>query len=195
MAAALSGCDDNESFSDMLRDEEHACNWYLAQQNVETEIPADSVFTDLADVISAHPGLSREEALRLVPYYRMDEDGYVYMQVVTPGEKEPKPEQGDKVYFRFSRRNINQLAEGRDVAADGNLNNVNSAIWGNTSFVFGNTVLTSSTQWGEGMQLPLTYLGYNSEVNLVLKSYMGFTMDQSTCQAYAVNVRYFKAEY
>ena len=41
----------------------------------------------------------------------------------------------------------------------------------------------------------MRYLGYNSEVNLVLRSYIGFTNDQAQCLPYAMNVRYFKPEY
>lgn len=41
----------------------------------------------------------------------------------------------------------------------------------------------------------LKYFGYNAEVNLVLRSYYGFTTDQSECLAYIYNIRYFKPEY
>lgn len=192
LGVALASCDDNESYSDMLRDEEHACNWYLAQQNVVPYVPADSVFTTLADVMDANPGLSREEALKKVPFYRMDEDGYLYMQVVNPGNEKNRAQEGDRVYFRFNMRNINYLSQGIDAPLEGNSDNVTAS---NTSFVMGNTTLSSSTQWGTGIQEPLKYLGYDSEVNLVVRSYYGFLQYQSQCQAFVMNVRYFKAEY
>lgn len=178
LMASLSACNDTESYSDMLRDEEYACNWYLAGKKVESSIPADSVF----------------ECGPNAPFYRMDEDGYLYMQVINPGDKSQRAKTGDKVYFRFMRENIKYMYDGLSVVPDGNADNVNSS-WGNTSFIMGNTVLTTSTKWGTGIQIPLEYLGYNSEVNLVLKSYVGFTDDQMQCLPYAINVRYFKAEY
>ncbi len=63
--------------------------------------------------------------------------------------------------------------------------------------LYGNNVLTSTTQYGEGLQVPLEYLGYNCEVNLIVKSPEGFTSDgtQSQCLPYVYNIRYFKAEY
>ncbi|MDE6844082.1 MAG: DUF4827 domain-containing protein [Muribaculaceae bacterium] len=179
LMASLSACNDTESYSDMLRDEEYACNWYLSGQKVETTIPADSVFECGSDA----------------PYYRIDEDGYLYMQVINLGDKSQRAKAGDKVYFRFMRQNIKYLYEGLTVIPDGNADNVNNSLWGNTSFVMGNTVLSTSTQWGTGIQMPLDYLGYNSEVNLVMKSSVGFLNDQTQCLPYVINVRYFKAEY
>ncbi|MDE5876313.1 MAG: DUF4827 domain-containing protein [Muribaculaceae bacterium] len=171
-------CNDTESYSDMLRDEEYACNWYLAGKKIEVDVPADSVFECGTDA----------------PFYRMDEDGYLYMQVINPGDKSQRAKAGDKVYFRFMRQNIKYMCEGLNVPPDGNADNVDSK-WGNTSFVMGNKVLSSTTKWGTGIQIPLDYLGYNCEVNLVLKSYVGFTDDQMQCLPYIINVRYFKAEY
>ena len=66
---------------------------------------------------------------------------------------------------------------------------------GTTSFIYKNTVLSSTTTWGTGVQMPLQYFGYNSEVNLVLKSYYGFADEQSYCVPYIMNIRYFRPEY
>lgn len=174
----LTGCKDEVSYGDLLRDEEKAVNWYLAQQNVETEVPSDSIF------------VAGEDA----PYYRMDDDGHVYMQVVNPGDTNDRPNAGDKVYFRFSRRNLKVMYEGGEAAVEGNLDNMNSAL-GPTSFFYGNTTYPTTTQYGTGLQIPMDYLGYYSEVNLVLKSYAGFTTDQSQCVPYVMNVKYYRAEY
>lgn len=178
MLLALGSCKDEESYGDLLREEEKAVNWFLAQHSVEMEVPADSVF----------------EVGKEAPYYRMDEDGHVYMQVVSAGDMNDCPKAGDKVYFRFSRRNLRVMYEGGVVTVEGNLDDMGSAL-GPTAFFYGNTIYPTTTQYGTGIQLPMDYLGYYSEVNLVLKSYAGFTTDQSQCIPYVVNVKYYKAQY
>lgn len=175
----LASCDDTESYSDLLKEEDRACNWYLAQHRVELTIPEDSNFEYGDDA----------------PFYRMDDDGYVYMQVITKGDMDDRPESGDKVLFRFSRRNIKTMYDNDGEAdVEGNMDNMASSI-GATYFFYGNTILPNTTQFGTGIQLPMDYLGYYSEVNLVLKSYSGFTTDQSSCIPYIINIKYYKPEY
>lgn len=178
LAAVVAGCSKSESYSELLRDEERAVNWYLAQHRVETEVPADSVFETGSDA----------------PFYRMDEDGTVYMQVIKAGDPEDKPVDGERVYFRFMRQNLKYLYEGIDVKPEGNMDNFNVAM-GPTNFVMGNKIYPNTTQYGTGIQLPMTYLGYYSEVNLVLKSYAGFPENQSECTPYVMNIKYYKPEY
>lgn len=170
-------CSKTESYSELLREEEKAVNVYLATQRVENSIPSDSVSFEIG---------------KNAPFYRLDEDGYVYMQIVSKGDIEDKIEEGDRVYFRFMRQNLKYYAEGTDTD---NIGNSDYLAYGSTSFIYGNTYLTSSLQWGTGIQMPLKFVGYNSEVNLVLKSYYGFTDDQTYCIPYLVNVRYFRPEY
>ena len=155
-------------------------NWYLANQNVYLELPEKN-----EDLITC------ETAGEDAPFYKLDDDGYVYMQVVSANFDE-MVETGDLVYFRFSRENISLMYEGVDQDPVGNSDYLS---FGTTSFVYKNTNLTTSTQWGTGIQMPLKYIGYNSEVNLVLRSYYGFYDEQSTCVPYLINLRYFQAEY
>lgn len=177
MLVSLTACDKSESYSELLRTEEKAVNWYLAQHRVETSVPADSVFQTGEDA----------------PFYRMDEDGTVYMQVISAGDMEDRPEQGDRVYFRYKRQNILYMYEDITDISVGNMDDFN--IGGSSSFFLGNKIYPTTTQYGTGIQLPMTYLGYYSEVNLVLKSYAGFTTDQTSCTPYVVNVKYYKSEY
>lgn len=174
----LTGCGKGESYSTLLRDEEKAVNWYLAQHKVEVSVPEDSIFEIGQDA----------------PFYRMDRDGTVYMQVIREGSKENRPENGEKIYFRFSRRNIKLMYEGTDAPSEGNADNLASAV-GPTFFFYGNEIYPTTTQFGTGIQLPMRFMGLPSEVNLVLKSYSGFTVDKSDCIPYIVNVKYYKAEY
>ncbi len=177
----VSSCNDTESYSKLLDKENKAVNDFLATQRVKLEIPADS--------ISFETG---EDA----PFYKMDEDGNVYMQVISKGDTE-KIETGDVVYFRFSRTDLKSRFYGGTPVAEGNSDNLltGTSSYGNTKFIFGNTYLSSTTQWGEGVQLPMKFFGYNCEVNLVVKSYLGFATDMANCVPYLMNVRYFKAEY
>ncbi len=179
LAGAASSCSDSESYSDLLRDETRAVNWYLAHQHVETEIPADSVFETGKDA----------------PFYKMDEEGNLYMQVVNPGSDDNRAKKGQLVYFLYDAKNILMMEQTGSFNVQG-IGNANNPSVGPTSFEYGNTLLASTTKYGTGIQVPLEYLGYDCEVNLVMKSYVGFTeANQGTCIPYLMNVRYFKAEY
>lgn len=178
MADSLTSCDDTESYSDLLRDESEACNWYLAQHRVETSIPENGDFEVGEDA----------------PFYRMDQDGYLYMQVINKGDMNDRPEKGDRILFRFSRRNLKTMYEDGEAVVEGNMDNMASAI-GPSYFFYGNTTYPNTTQFGTGIQTPMDYLGYYSEVNLVLKSYVGFSTDQSQCLPYIINIKYYKPEY
>lgn len=174
------GCSKSQSYSELLRDEEHAVNWYLANYNVATDFPEDPKELVTTEMMGEN-----------APFYRMDADGYVYMQVVK-ADYSDMVDEGDLVYFRFQRDNILDMYNGVESESTGNSDYLPN---GTTSFIYKNTYLSSSTRWGTGIQMPLKYLGYNSEVNLVLKSYYGFTDEQSYCIPYIINIRYFKPEY
>lgn len=173
----LASCEDNKSYSELLKEEEQAVNWFLAQQKIVPYIPADSVFDIGADA----------------PYYKMDEDGYVYMQIVDSGNPDSRPQKGETVYFRYLRRNIKDYANGINSAWSGNAENLLGAK--PMSLIYGNTVLENTTQWGEGIQVPLGYVGYDSEVNLVIQSPKGPYSLQTECIPLQYNIKYFKAEY
>lgn len=176
----LSACSKTQSYSELLRDEEHAVNWYLANYNVALEMPEDPEALITVDNYG-------EDA----PFYKLDPEGYVYMQVVRADYNDMVSE-GDLVYFRFLRESILDMYNDIETTPMGNLEYLPN---GTTSFIYKNTYLSSTTTWGTGIQMPLRYLGYNSEVNLVLKSYYGFTDEQSYCIPYIMNIRYFKPEY
>jgi len=70
----FASCDDDVSYAELLNQENYAVNNFLADQVVYLDIPADTVFEVGPDA----------------PYYRLDEDGQLYMQVLkagTPGNK------------------------------------------------------------------------------------------------------------
>lgn len=177
MLIFMYSCEKTESYADLLKKEEKAVNWYLAGESVELNIPSDSIF------------IEGENA----PFYRMDDEGSVYMQVINSGDRSDKPQDGDRVYFRYSRMNLRNLYEAGVETWLGNASDIASI--GSTSFVMGNYTLPSSYQFGTGVQLPMKYLGYNSRVRLILKASSGFYSEQSQCLPFLVDIRYFKGEY
>lgn len=175
---SMSSCKDTKSYSDLLKEEEQAVNWYLAQQRVVPYVPEDSVFEVGPDA----------------PFYRMDADGSVYMRVINAGDPDNRPQKGETVYFRFTRTDVKQLSNGAVLGSGGSLeDDMSFSSW---SLVYGNTTLPSTTAHGTGLQVPLGYLGYNCEVDLIVKSVSGRSGDISNCIPYLYsNLKYFKAEY
>lgn len=175
--AYLSSCSDSKSYAEYLSDEKKSCNAYLATQRVINDIPADSIFEYGTDA----------------PYYRMTEDGDVYMQVIKPGDrKNNKAEDNQQIYFRFMRINLNTWAKGIDPTPEGNADDMG---FNTFSFRFNNYTLSSSTQYGAGLQIPLKYLGIDCQVNILIKSQYGFTSEISNVVPYLYqNVRYFKSQ-
>lgn len=177
ISAAFSSCSKTKSYSELLRTEEKAVNWFMAKQRVVSSIPADSIF----------------EYGENAPYYRMDDDGYIYMQVVNPGNQEKKATKNQLIYFRYLRTNILEMYNGLNPTPSGNANNVGT---GNAcSFRFDNTELASSLSFGSGLQVPLRYLGLDCEVNIVIRSYYGLQSEIGACQPYLYNVKYYPAQF
>lgn len=177
-AVALTSCNDSKSYSELLNDETYAVNFYLSDQRVINDVPADSVFESGPDA----------------PFYRIDPEGNVYMQVINPGNrKDPEycPATDQLIYFRFTRYNLSAwyqygLWEG--------IGNASDFDFSPTAFRYGNYSLQSSAQYGPGIQLPLSYLGIDCEVNVIIKSQYGFTNEIANVIPFLYNVRYFKSQ-
>lgn len=166
-------CDDDQSYTELLNQESKYVNNFLADHRVITSIPADTVFETGPDA----------------PYYMIDEEGRVFMQVLEPGFG-PKVTDNEMVYFRYMRYPLAAYKSGEELTPDSGNENVG---YESTSFRYGNTSLTSTTQWGTGIQMPLKYLPLNSRVNIVIKAEFGFTAEMSYVQPYLYNIRYFPA--
>lgn len=190
----LISCDDTESYADLLTEENIAVNNFLAGQWVINELPADSIFICKNDIING-------DTIKKPPYYKMDEDGNIYMQVINPGIRNNMAKYDQLIYFRFSRCNIanydwygfssDWVYSGMTPEGWGNANDFDNK---NTEFRFGNYTLSSSSRWGSAIQLPLYYLGIDCEVNLVIKSQYGYTDEISNVVPYLYHVRYFKSQ-
>lgn len=177
LAAIASSCSDSKSYAELLQDENQAVNKFLVQHRVVDGLPPNNDFEVGEDA----------------PYYRLDEDSNVYMQVLDKGSDQ-KPEKNDRVYFRFTRYSLFYYIVGDDeynaTIGSGNADNMNTQ---STYFLFDNTSVSESTQYGTGIQLPLHYLGYGARVNIVIKSQAGPSSDMSYVVPYLYTISYNKS--
>lgn len=165
----LSSCEDTKTYAELLTEENHYVNNFLADQRVVNGVPADTVFETGPDA----------------PYYRLDDDGNFYMQVLDAGTKGNKVESDELIYFRYTRYALASYTDGKLPAGTGN--NISP---GSASFRYGNFQLTSSSQWGQGIQLPLSYLPVDCKVNIVIKSQYGFTSETTDVLPYLYYITY-----
>ncbi|MDE6136572.1 MAG: DUF4827 domain-containing protein [Muribaculaceae bacterium] len=172
-AFAFTSCDDTKSYAELLTDETHYVNAYLANQRVVASIPADTVFETGPDA----------------PYYRLDEDGNLYMQVVNAGTPGNKVKSDELIYFRFTRYSLYNYSGGE---LSGGVGNEDDLSFNNTSFRYGNYQLQSSSQWGSGIQYPLALLPVDCEVNLIIKSQLGLTNEIAEVVPYLYHIRYYR---
>ena len=174
LIVGMTSCKDNESYADLLNKERQATNAYLATCRVVNEIPSDTVFETGEDA----------------PFYRIDPEGNVYMQVIkATNRKTDKANPSEKIFFRYMRYNLIYWNSYGVMIGEGNENDMKFA---STYFLYGNFSLTTSSQWGYGIQLPLSLIGVESEVNLIIKSQFGTMNEISGVQPYLYHVRYFR---
>lgn len=176
-ATTFTSCSDSESYSELLTEESHAVNYFLSDYRVEAEIPADSIF----------------EYGENAPFYRLNEDGTLYMQVVNPGTSDNKVKDDELIYFRFTRYSLTHFYNYGEMVGTGNADDFLTV--GSTSFRFGNTMLSSASSYGMGVQEPLKFLGVDCEVNLVIKSSLGPSNEIAYVTPYLYTLRYFRSPY
>ena len=168
-------CSNNKSYAEQLADERVAVNLFLAGQRVGNDVPADTIF----------------ETGSNAPYYRIDEDGNVYMQVLSNTGLDARPKTDDVVYFRYMRYNvIKWCVNNGDAAKVGNMDDMKNP---STYFLYDNYTVETSVQYGQGIQMPLQFVGVGSEVNLIIKSQKGLTDEVADVNPYHWHVRYYKS--
>lgn len=174
---SLTACSDGESYSDRLNAERNACNAFLAGHKIINEIPADTNF------------ITGEDA----PFYRIEENGQVYMQVVRAGDRiNDKAKDGETIYFRFTRSNLELwYSTGVLEISSSNEQDLSQEA---TYFNYKDFTLPVSSQWGYGIQMPLNFLGVGCEVNLVIKSQYGVSSELSYVVPFLYHVRYFHSQ-
>ena len=172
LCLSTAGCSDSKTYAELLTDETHYVNNFLADHKVVNSIPEDTVFLYGPDA----------------PYYRLDEDGNLYMQVIDPGTPGNKAEYNELLYFRFTRYNLSKYADGKLPDGEGNDN----VLGGHFSFRYGNYELNSSYSFGSGVQTPLNFLPVDATVNIVVKSQFGMPSEMSYVVPYLYSIRYFR---
>ena len=174
-AMMSSSCSKSKSYAELLNDESYAVNSFLANYRVINSIPSDTVF----------------EVGENAPYYRLNNEGTLYMQVLDPGTRTDKAVYDELIYFRFMRTNLSELWKTGEAIPEGN--DVDMSIEP-TSFRYQNFTMSSYTTYGTGIQEPLKYLGIDCRVNLVVKSQLGLTSEISAVVPFLYNLRYFRAQ-
>lgn len=177
LALGATGCNDSKTYAELLDEEASYINSYLANQKVSYEQPVDSNF--------------KYQVGPDAPYYRLDEDGNLYMQVLNPGTKGNMAKYDDLLYFRFTRYDLRSYSPstGKFAQQYGNENDMGITI---TSFRFQNFQLKDSSKWGIGIQYPLLLLPVDAEVNLIVKSSWGFTDEEASVIPYVYHLRYYR---
>lgn len=174
-AFGLSSCNDGKTYAELLESEDHHVNNFLADNIVINDIPADSVFEYGEDA----------------PFYRLDEEGDLYMQVIDPGTPGNRVKDDELIYFRYTRYNLAYYKDGELNYGGGNDDDMSLS---NTSFRYNNYSLTSSSQWGSGIQRPLAFLPVDCQVNIIVKSQYGFTSEMSEVIPYLFRLRYYRPQ-
>ncbi|MBP5498031.1 MAG: DUF4827 family protein [Muribaculaceae bacterium] len=175
-ATSFVGCNESKSYAELLNDERHATNSFLANYRIVNEIPADSVF----------------ETGENAPFYRIDPDGQVYMQVVSMKRHRDDPAKyNDPIYFRYMRYDLLSWYTSGIWEGEGNATEMSLA---STYFMFSNFSSAASAQYGYGIQLPLTLIGVDSEVNIIVKSQYGKSDEISYVRPFLYRIRYFRSK-
>lgn len=173
-AVAFSSCDDDASYTDLLNTESKNVNRFLADHKVIGSIPADTIFETGPDA----------------PYYMIDEEGKLFMQVIDPGSG-PKAKPNQLIYFRYTRYNLSYYETGKELEIYDSNDNVGYTA---TYFRYGDHLLQSSTEWGSGIQAPLALLPLNCVINLVVKAEYGLVEESSYVQPMLFNIRYYPSK-
>lgn len=139
-------------------------------------------------VIDAVPDVKDIQTGSDAPYYKLDVDGKIYMQVLKIGNGSV-PEYGDKIYFRFDRYNLIYFLEhGHLGDPSGNISDISLSA---TSFILNDV----DSQWGSAIQMPMLLgLPLGSEVYLVVASDLGFTNEIANITPFLYKVMYLRDE-
>ena len=103
-----------------------------------------------------------------------------------------KVKNDQQVYFRYTRYDLSDYAR-TDSLPEG-IGNSSDMEYDATWFRYQNYTLTASSQFGAGIQMPLNFLQFNAEVNIVIKSQYGFTSEIAYVVPFLYNIRYFKGQ-
>lgn len=171
---AASSCSDSKSYADLLNEENQVVNAFLAQHRVE----------------ETWPGIDNCEVGKDAPFYCVDDEGNVYMQVISKGDG-TFPEKGEHVSFTYLSYDLNYYVVGSDSnVGSGNLNSPGTSP--STYFIYDDYTIEQSSQYGTGIQIPVKLLGFNSKANVVIKSQAGPSAYMSYVIPFLYDISYYK---
>lgn len=158
----------------------------------KTEQRAMKKYLSKFDVMDELPTINNIQVGSVAPFYKLNPEGTVYMQVVKMGSA-PAATKGEKIYFRFMRYNLlSYLENGVLPPGQGNANDLTES----TTFFEVGSEKPSTTQWGTAIQMPILLgLPIDSEVNLVVASEAGPTSEISGIIPFLYNIRYYQSAY
>lgn len=192
IGVSFTSCKKTATYAEMLEQERKSISKFLEYGGVYTsELPSD---TSLLAVSGTRNSISPQ-----VPFYELSND--VAMQIIDKGNGTPIKE-GDRVYFRFLRVNLNHWSVAPyqikmfDVL-NGGVGNYYYPNIENYSFDYVkdyNVTLSQYYTYGLGIEYPLEYLYDRAKVYLVVPSKVGFQESVSSVVPYLYYIEYTKAK-
>ncbi len=185
---SLTACDKTVTYADLLDQERKSISKFLKYGGIYTEeLPAD---TSLIKVSGTRNVISTK-----VPFYELEND--VYMQVIDKGNGRTIKE-GERVYFRFLRVNLNTWAT---APYDIKMFDLNDGGVGNyyypdiNEYCFDyvkdyNVPMSQYYDFGLGIEYPLAHLYDRAKVYLILPSKVGFSESVSSVVPYLYYIEY-----
>jgi nitrite reductase/ring-hydroxylating ferredoxin subunit len=157
----------------------------LAKQDYyDREELAIKSFLSQYQTIDHLPNINAISVGENAPFYKIDDDASVYMQVIRLCSG-TSTSTGDKISFRFERTSLLNLYEGKVVTPSGNISDLDS----DTSFYLGDYSV-----WGSAIQLPLELgLPLGSEINLIVPSLCGIVSEQLNIEPYLYHLVYYNS--
>lgn len=185
---SLTACDKTVTYADLLDQERKSISKFLKYGGIYTEeLPSD---TSLIKVSGTRNVISTK-----VPFYELEND--VYMQVIDKGNGRTIKE-GERVYFRFLRVNLNTWAT---APYDIKMFDLNDGGVGNyyypdiNEYCFDyvkdyNVPMSQYYDFGLGIEYPLAHLYDRAKVYLILPSKVGFSESVSSVVPYLYYIEY-----
>lgn len=185
---SLTACDKTVTYADLLDQERKSISKFLKYGGIYTEeLPSD---TSLIKVSGTRNAISTK-----VPFYELEND--VYMQVIDKGNGRTIKE-GERVYFRFLRVNLNTWAT---APYDIKMFDLNDGGVGNyyypdiNEYCFDyvkdyNVPMSQYYDFGLGIEYPLAHLYDRAKVYLILPSKVGFSESVSSVVPYLYYIEY-----
>jgi hypothetical protein len=185
---SLCGCNKTPTYAELLDQERKAVSKFLGYGGIYTEeLPEDNSKIEASG--------TRNEISNKVPFYELPND--VAMQVVNKGNGR-KINQGDRVYFRFLRINLNSWASAPYTIKMFDLNEggVGNYYYPDINDYYFNyteeysVVVSQYYTYGLGIEYPLAHLSDGAQVYLVVPSKVGFSESVSSVVPYLYFIEY-----